>query len=271
MFSTFPSFHWYGALIGIGILASASASEWLARRRGLPKDTIWNGLWWVLIPGIVGARLYHVADLWNEIYRFEPAAVLRIWEGGLAIWGGVFGGVLGIWGYWKHSLSAIRYPLTALLDLVFFGLPLGQTIGRIGNFVNQEVYGLPSSLPWAIRIDPEHRLPGFEQFETFHPLFAYEMIVGALGFLVMLGVEKNYTKLKKVPIISDLSHFVYRSFAGFYLVWYGAGRFFLEFLRPDAFVWTAGPLNIAQLFSVGAVGAGIALFRHSGAKSWSLR
>lgn len=251
--------HWYGALIGMGILAAVSASEWLAKRRGLPKNLIWDGLWWALVPGVVGARLYHVADLWSEIYSQDPLGALRIWEGGMGIWGGIVGGIAGLWMYSKLRMTNYGLRMTNLLDLVFFGLPLGQAIGRIGNFANQEVYGPPTSLPWAIRIAPEHRLPGFEQFETFHPLFAYEAILGVLGFLGMFGVELYYSKLKNIPLISSVSHFVNRSFSGFYLVWYGAGRFFLEFLRPGAFVWTVGPLNVAQLFSVGAVGVGIFL------------
>ena len=255
----FFTFHWYGALIGIGILAGASASEWLATRRGLPKNLVWDGLWWALVPGIVGARLYHVADLWSEIYSQDPLSIFRIWEGGLAIWGGIVGGLLGLWVYWKIRFKNYDLRFMNLLDLVFFGLPLGQVIGRVGNFVNQEVYGLPSSLPWAIRIDPEHRLPGFESFERFHPLFSYEVIVGLLGFLGMFGVEKYYSKLKKIPLVSSVSHFVYRSYAGFYLAWYGAVRFFLEFLRPDAFVWTAGPINLSQVLSAGAVLAGLLL------------
>jgi phosphatidylglycerol:prolipoprotein diacylglycerol transferase len=153
----------------------------------------------------------------------------------LGIIGGLIGGFFGLFLFHRffiyHPSSIIHF-----LDIAFFGLPLGQAIGRIGNFINQEVYGLPTDLPWGIYIDNK---PG-----RFHPLFAYEAVWMLLGFGLMLLAEKT-NKLRWIK----------KSYTGFYLVWYGAGRFWLDFLRPSEFVWQLNfssgiTLNMAQTSSV---------------------
>lgn len=239
------NFHLYGFLIGLGILASASCSAWLVRRRGLNPDLIWNMLWWVMIPAIAGARLYHVADRWGDIYALDPVSSLYIWNGGLGIFGGLLGGILGLWIYYKLRLTSYQLPITNYLDIAFFGLPSGQAVGRLGNWFNQEVYGLPTSLPWGIYINPENRLPQYANNSIFHPLFAYEALWNLLGFALMLISEK----FNRLPLIR-------RSFAGFYLIWYGVGRFVLDFLRPAEFSWTVANLNFGQLFSAGLILSG---------------
>ncbi len=242
------NFHLYGFLIGLGILASASASAWLARRRGLDPDLIWNGLWWVLVPALIGARLYHVADRWQDIYKFDPVTALYIWNGGLGIFGGLIGGFLGIWTYYKLKIENCKLKITAksFFDLAVFGLPLGQAVGRLGNWINQEVYGLPTNLPWGIYIKPENRLPEFMNFSRFHPLFGYEAVWNLIGFTIMLLSEKKHLIIR-------------RSYAGFYLIWYGLARFTLDFLRPPEFSWTPANLNLGQLFSAGLIIAGIVI------------
>ncbi|KKS55618.1 MAG: Prolipoprotein diacylglyceryl transferase [Candidatus Magasanikbacteria bacterium GW2011_GWA2_42_32] len=242
------NFHLYGFLIGLGILASASASAWLARRRGINPDLIWNGLWWVMVPGLIGARLYHVADRWSDIYRLDPVTVLYIWNGGLGIFGGLAGGFIGLWLYKRFTNYDLRFM--NILDMVFFGLPLGQAIGRIGNFVNQEIYGLPTNLPWGIYINPENRLPEFQNFSRFHPLFGYETVWNLTGFAIMLLSEKKHFLIR-------------RSYSGFYLVWYGLGRFGLDFLRPQEFSWFIGNLNLSQLSSLILIAAGLFIWNKS--------
>ena len=222
-------FNWYGLIIGIGVLVSIQASTWLAKRRKVDEQILWNGAWWALVGGLIGARLYHVLDLWTEIYALDPISALYIWNGGLGIIGGLIGGFIGLLLYKRLAISDLR--LTSLLNIAFFGLPLGQAIGRIGNFINQEVYGLPTNLPWGIFIDRENR--------RFHPLFAYEALWMLLGFGLMFMAEKT-GKLKWIK----------RSFAGFYLVWYGVGRFWLDFLRPKDVVWFIGRFNMAQVSSL---------------------
>ena len=235
-------FHWYGLLIGIGILAAIQASTWLAKRRKIDEQILWNGAWWALAGGLIGARLYHVLDLWSEIYSLDPISVLYIWNGGLGIIGGLIGGFLGLFIYYRyiihHPSSIIHF--NNLLDIAFFGLPLGQAIGRIGNFINQEVYGLPTDLPWGIYID--------EKFGRFHPLFAYEALWMLLGFGLMFMAEKT-----------DRLKWIKQSFTGFYLVWYGVGRFWLDFLRPKDVVWFIGSFNMAQVSSVLMISLGLGL------------
>lgn len=255
-------FHLYGLLIALGILTSASISAWLAKRRGISPDLVWNGLWWVVIPALVGARLYHVIDRWGDIYSFDPISIFYVWNGGLGIFGGLVGGIIGLFGYWKWKLPITdnHVPITQLLDLIFFGLPLGQAIGRIGNFVNQEVYGLPSSLPWTIFIDPEHRARGYEQFSRFHPLFAYEAIWCLAGFGIMLSTEKltvilssakeRRISLGSFALLRMTLSVIRKNYTGFYLMWYGIGRFLLEFLRIPEFSWRIGQIDIAQILSI---------------------
>ena len=246
-------FHWYGLIIGIGTLVSIQTSLWLAKRRGIAEEILWNGAWWALAGGLIGARLYHVLDLWTEVYSFEPISALYIWNGGLGIIGGFIGGVIGMFLYLKFQISNFKFNISfkQFLNLAFFGLPLGQAIGRIGNFINQEVYGLPTNLPWGISIDNKQG--------RFHPLFAYESIWMLLGFGFMFLAEKT-DKLKWIK----------RSYTGFYLIWYGIGRFWLDFLRPTEFVWqlkiiSGITLNVAQASSLMMIILGgllLSRFRH---------
>ena len=238
-------FHWYGLIIGVGILAALQASTWLAKRRRIEEEVIWKVAWWVLIGGLIGARIYHVLDLWNEIYSLNPISAFYVWNGGLGIIGGLIGGIIGLALYFRFQTSNFRlkHSFQHLVDIAFFGLPLAQVIGRIGNFINQEVYGMPTDLPWGIYIEPKNRLSGYEQFSWFHPLFAYEALWILLGFGLMFLAEKT-NKLGWIK----------RSFTGFYLVWYGMGRFWLDFLRPAEFVWqlnlpSGTELNMAQASS----------------------
>ena len=266
------NFHLYGFLIGLGILASASASAWLARRRGANPNLIWNGLWWVMVPALIGARLYHVADRWADIYRFDPVTAVYIWNGGLGIFGGILGGFLGLWIFWFRRLRSFGAPqrseggivtFSEIFDLAIFGLPLGQAVGRLGNWVNQEVYGPPTNLPWGIYINPENRLPEFQNFDLFHPLFAYEAIWNLTGFGFMFFSEYGFN-LKRFNLrnFNPLKLIRY-NYAGFYLIWYGFGRFSLDFLRPADFAWFAGNLNLSQFSSLILIAAGLFIWNKS--------
>ena len=263
------NFHLYGFLIGLGILASASASAWLGRRRGLYSGLIWDGLWWVLIPAILGARLYHVADRWSDIYRLDPVSSLYIWNGGLGIFGGLLGGIIGLWIFWFRSFSGPQRSerrigtFRELVDLAFFGLPLGQAVGRLGNWANQEVYGLPTNLPWGIYISPENRVPEFQNFDRFHPLFAYEAVWNLLGFTLMLLSEKLFRLSTIVLPTNSLILKIRQSYAGFYLIWYGLARFALDFFRPTEFVWYLGNINLAQLSSLILIVTGLLIWNKS--------
>jgi phosphatidylglycerol:prolipoprotein diacylglycerol transferase len=247
------SVRWYGLLIVAGILAATYVATVEARRRGEDTEHVWNGLTLCIVFGIIGARLYHVfsspadGSLGWWYYRNNPLAILKIWEGGLAIYGAVAGGAIGLFIYTRTSkLKFLRWA-----DMAAPGVLLAQAIGRWGNFVNQEAYGPPTSLPWGIFISPEKRIPGLEDYERFHPVFFYESMFCLIGFvLFMVFVRKWAVKLKDGDVI----------FA--YMIYYPFGRFFIEFLRPDA--WKLGSMAAAQVFALIAVAIGVAgiLFNH---------
>jgi len=229
------SFHGYGFLIGVGVLVGAGVCARMAGLVKLKAEDVWDGLLWVVGGGVVGARLYHVVDYW-QYYMANPGEILAIWYGGLGIFGGILGGAIGLWWYAKFKSRFLR-----LLDLVGLGLPVGQAIGRWGNFVNQELYGKPTSLPWGIYIEPEKRLLEVLQYERFQPLFLYESLWSLGVFGVLMGlVKKGKIKLGKGRLFVT------------YLGLYGLGRFWLEWLRIEA--WEIYGVNVAQVISVGLVG-----------------
>ena len=168
----------------------------------------------LIIPlGIIGARLYHVIDLW-DYYRQNPSLIFG--GAGLGIFGAVIGGIIGliIYAKWK-KINTLRW-----LDIISPGLILAQAIGRWGNYFNQELYGYPTDLPWAIYIDPAHRIQGYETYSHFHPLFFYEFLVNFSGFILLMIIGR---KLKHRLLDGDIF--------SLYVVWYGTGRFFLENLK----------------------------------------
>jgi len=197
-----------------------------------------NLLVWLLVPGIIGARTYHVIDYW-DYYSEIPIEILKIWQGGLGIYGGIAGGLIGLLIYRQIHKQGIR--LLPTLDVIVFALLIAQEIGRLGNFFNQELFGLPTTLPWGIWIDPENRLPGFEQFTRFHPLFAYE----AIANILLLGLMWKLIGQKR-----KLGYFF-----SLYLIGYGLIRFCLDFLRLDP--WRVGWLTVAQWISLGIAVVGM--------------
>ena len=229
------NFHGYGFLIGLGMLAGAGVCARMAGLVKLKAEDVWDGLLWMVGGGVVGARLYHVVDYW-QYYMTNPGEILAIWHGGLGIFGGILGGAIGLWLYTKSRVKFLK-----LADLASLGLPIGQAIGRWGNFVNQELYGKPTSLPWGIYIEPEKRLLEVLEYERFQPLFLYESL-WSLGVFVALYwlVKKGKIKLGKGKLFVT------------YLGLYGFGRFWLEFLRIEA--WEIYGVNVAQVISVGLVG-----------------
>lgn len=217
--------YFYALIIIAGALLAAVLAAREAKRRGLDGEIIWDILPWVLIAGIIGARLWHVftppasmlIDGKNP-YFIHPLEVFNIRNGGLGIPGAVMAGVLALWLYCrKKKLSFVTW-----LDIIAPGLALAQGIGRWGNFFNQEVYGLPSTLPWAIKIDAAHRLPQYAQFETYHPTFLYEFIWNLVNMGVLLWLGRKFPeKLKQGDIFLV------------YCIIYPVGRFLLEFIRIE--------------------------------------
>lgn len=256
--------HWYGVLIVSGVMLGALYAAWRASRNGDDPDHVWNALTIAIILGIIGARLYHVFSdpeggmVGWDYYRTHPIEILYIWQGGLGIYGAIVGGLLGVVLYtWRAGLRPLKW-----LDYGAPGLALGQAVGRWGNFVNQELYGPPTDLPWGLKIDPQHRIVPYNNLEKyppdtlFHPTFLYESLWALLVFGVLALIADRFKdRLKEGDILLG------------YLIGYPLGRFFLEYLRPDA--WMIGPIAAAQLFAIiTVVAAGVILIvRHTVAKT----
>jgi phosphatidylglycerol:prolipoprotein diacylglycerol transferase len=243
---------YYGIIIMVGVLAAAWLAERQARRKDLDAELVWDGLIWVLIGGIVGARIWHILTppdsmqalgITTRFYLTHPLDALAIWKGGLGIPGAVIGGLLALYLFARRN----KLNFAVWTDIVAPSLALGQAIGRWGNFFNQELYGAPTNLPWHIYIAPQNRLPGYQDQAYYHPLFLYESIWDIGNMVLLLWLGRRY---QEKLIRGDL--FLV------YLIVYPVGRFFLEFLRLD-------PSNVAGinanqiLMAVVALGAAGAL------------
>jgi hypothetical protein len=171
-----------------------------------------------------------------------------MWNGGLGIPGGVIGGALALIIYTK----ARKLNFWQWADFIAPGLLIGQAVGRWGNFINQEVYGRPTDLPWAITIDPRYRIAGFEHVEKYHPLFLYESLLTLAGALILIWIDQKYRdKLYKGDI-----------FFG-YLIWYSTARFFLEFLRLDPSPVNGINVNQTSMLVIGVLALIILILRHT--------
>lgn len=256
--------HWYGIIIVTSVLVAAYIANLEAKRRGQDPDHVWNALLLCLVLGIIGARLYHVFSSprggmvgW-DYYRKNPLAILQVWHGGLAIYGAVAGGLLGVYIYARlNKLSFLQW-----VDIGTPGLTLAQAIGRWGNFINQELYGYPTSLPWGITIAPSYRIPPYDDLTVypastrFHPTFLYESLWNLLGFLLLMYVARRYRdRLLDGDVLC------------LYAIWYPMGRIFVEALRPDA--WLIRGIAAAQIFAAIAIVVSVVviIYRHRRARS----
>ncbi len=236
---------YYGIMITSGVIAATFLSYQEAKRRGLDPEHVLKLVLLVLPLGMIGARLYHVIDLWSY-YSQHPALIFG--GAGLGIFGALIGGVIGLIIYTKwQKLSTLQW-----LDILAPGLILAQAIGRWGNFFNQELYGIPTDLPWGIYIDPLHRSDGYENYTHFHPLFFYEFSWNLLGCILLLIIGR---KLQKRLLNGDIFCF--------YAIWYSIGRFYLEGLKIG--VWTAGGVPMARWITGIAfvVSTLIIIYRHN--------
>ena len=222
---------WYGILIATGVLLGTTLAHREAIRRGQDPDRILNAIVLTVLFGLLGGRLYYVLFYW-EYYGANPGKIFAVWEGGLAIHGGLIVGAVAAIVYCRYARLSI--PVT--LDIMAPGVAIGQAIGRWGNFFNQEAFGVPTDLPWKLYIDPAHRPPWLASFEYFHPTFLYESLWNFLVFAILwFGLRK---RLQGKPGALTLC----------YLGLYSIGRYFVEGLRIDSLM--LGSFRAAQVESV---------------------
>ena len=252
---------YYGIIVMTGAVSAALMTAWIARRKGMDPEFVWDGLLWVLIGGIVGARLWHIftppasmvdQGITTYYYLTHPLDAIAIWNGGVGIPGAIIGGGLALYIYTRRRGE--NFLLWA--DAVAPGLALAQAIGRWGNYVNQELYGAPSNLPWAISIDPQHRLSGYENIEYYHPLFLYESLWNLANMFFLLWIGRRFEK-NLLPGDVFL----------IYLVTYPVGRFFLEYLRLDPSPVAGLNVNQTLMVVVAVTSASILIFRHARKRS----
>lgn len=222
------AFRWYGLLIAIGVIVAAWVAEKEVTRRGGKAEVVWDALLWVLPAAIIGARLWYVInDILGGGRTFieQPGRIIRITEGGIHIFGAMLFGLVTAYFFAKRN----KVDILLLLDSVAPALLIGQAVARPANFINQELYGPPTDLPWGIPIDAFHRLAPWnnldlypEESTRFHPTFAYEMSWNFLtAGLILWVARKCEDKLKPGA-----------AFAG-WLVLAGIGRVIIEAFRPD--------------------------------------
>ena len=247
---------YYGIILMVGAVAAAFLAEREARRRGEKSEVVWDGLIWVILGGIIGARIWHILTppqtmvalgYTTGYYLTHPLDALAVWRGGLGIPGAVIGGLTAMYIYARRN----KLNYVVWLDIVAPALALGQAIGRWGNFVNQELFGSPTNLPWKIYIDPQFRLPGYQDVEYYHPMFLYESLWSLATVGVLLWLPRRY-KDRLLP--GDLFLI--------YLILYPIGRFLLEFLRMETSL--VGGFNINQMFMavVAIIATGVLIWRH---------
>ena len=208
----------YALCIIVGILVGTMIARRRWRARGGTTDSL-EAVVVVAVPlGILGARLYHVATDYHLYFGpgRNPVDALKIWQGGLGVWGAIALGALGGWLVGRRR--QIRFP--ALLDAAAPGILVAQAIGRLGNWFNQELFGRPTTLPWGLEIEPRYRPAGFVQFSTFHPTFLYEALWCLAAAALLVWLDRRFR----------LGHG--KVFA-LYVMLYTAGRFWIEALRID--------------------------------------
>ena len=240
------SIKWYGLLIAVGFMLAILYGLKRSEEFGINPDAMIDVALLTIPVAILGARLYYV--FFNDdlsYYLSNPVNILKIWEGGLGIYGGII--VAFVFGPLMCKLKKVK--IWAMFDLTALGFLIGQSIGRWGNFFNQEAFGGNTNLPWAMTgdvIQSGVNGAGYNPALPVHPTFLYESLWCILGFLLLHILSKKV-----------LSRFDGMIFCG-YMVWYGAGRFFIESLRTDSLM--AGTLRTSQLVAVIAVMLGVVLF-----------
>ncbi|CAO5188712.1 Phosphatidylglycerol--prolipoprotein diacylglyceryl transferase [Frankia sp. AiPs1] len=232
----------YALMIIIGIVVAVVVTGRRLRARGLDPELAGEVAFWAVPFGIIGARIYHVVSTPDPYFGHDGnlGDVVKIWNGGLGIWGGIAGGALGAW----IAARRLGISLAMFADAAAPGIILAQAIGRWGNWFNQELYGRPSTLPWAVRIDPEHRIdPGVA---TYQPTFLYEFLWNLIVAGILLFVDRRHRLGRG------------RLFA-LYVALYTFGRLWIEMLRIDTAdrilglrvnIWTSALVCVAAVIAL---------------------
>lgn len=235
----------YGLVLLAAVWVGLLFTEKRFKKEGLDQDLVWQAALLTVPLGIVGARLYHVISFF-EFYRRNVELIFAVWDGGLGIFGAILGGVIGLWIFLKVKKAAMgKLGILRVLDLAALGLTLGQAIGRWGNFFNFEILGKPTNAFWGVAVPFRFRPEGFFGVTKFHPLFAYESLVCLVILAALLFWER------KRPSLDGEIFFLY-------LLLYGLGRFFLEYLRLES--WSVNGVRVAQLVSLFFVVSGLFFF-----------
>ena len=216
--------HYYGIVIAFGLLLAVLYVCKRSREFGLKEDDILDGVLGITPFAIVCARAYYVAFSWKD-YASDPISILYIWEGGIAIYGGVLGAVAGMLIFSKIK----KVPVTAVLDIVLLGFLIGQSIGRWGNFFNREAFGAATDV--FCRMGLYNTVTG--SWEYHHPTFLYESLWNAVGFVLLHFASKHRKYDGQIALG--------------YAAWYGLGRAMIEGLRVDSLYW--GPFRVSQVLA----------------------
>ena len=257
------SIRWYGFLISLALILGLYLSKKLAKSRGINPEYINQLLPSLVFSSIVGARIYYVIfeyrlfsgnNFFTSIYllnlKIKLPSFLAIWEGGIAIHGALIGGFISLLIFCKSN----KLHFKTILDLIIPSLILGQSIGRWGNFFNNEAFGLPTNSPWKLFIPIQNRPMEFANYEFFHPTFLYESLWNLIIFFILIYIFKRQTKINSVKpgLISCI-----------YLITYSFGRFWIEGLRTDPLClggyppFCEGGLRIAQFISIFLFSSGL--------------
>ena len=221
---------WYAIIILTGMILAVLFSIYEGKRTGVSTDTILDIALICIPTGIICARIYYVIFQWEQYDSFWE--MLQIWNGGLAIYGGIIGGTVSAFIYCYVK----KVSFGELADLGGFGFLIGQAIGRWGNFMNGEAYGCETSLPWGMVIEYETMYP-------VHPTFLYESLWNVIGFLLLFFYRKHKKFSGEIFLL--------------YVVWYGLGRAWVEGLRADSLYLFESGIRVSQLLAISAVVVGL--------------
>lgn len=237
--------HFYALCILTGIVIAAAWTGRRLTRRGGEPGVVIDFTVWAVVLGIVGARIYHVLTHWGDYFGEgkDLFKVFAFWEGGIAIFGSLIGGAIGV--LIASRLTGVRF--WSFADALVPGILLAQAAGRLGNWFNHELFGGPTTLPWGLEIESTNpAFPiGLPEGTLFHPTFLYEIVWNVVGVIVLLMIERRWKPR-------------WGMFFGLYLVWYGVGRFFVEGIRVDPSLVFLG-LRSNQIAALLAVIVGIVL------------